>query len=96
MATLWMLTGTLNGREQGASWDDQGGLLADAELLEEALALVERNAVVDATPTGPSWIARIDRPDIAWAVCRAALDDVTDQVGDPPGYPWGLGAGEQG
>ena len=90
----WQLSGRLDGATVHASWDDDmGGLVADPALYEACLDLAAAGTRVTATPTGPGWNATVDHPDASWATVRAALDDVTDQFGMPPGYPWGVPEG---
>jgi hypothetical protein len=91
MADLWQLSGQLFGRTVHARWDE-GGLAADPDLYEACLDLVDAGKLVDMTPTGPFCQASIASPDAAWATVRAALDDVTEAVGEAPGWPWGVPA----
>lgn len=90
MAVLWQISGRLDGADVNAQWDEDLGLVADGYLWEACMDAADAGGTVQATPTGPSWPASVRRPDAAWATVRAVLDEVTYEVGQPPGYPWGV------
>jgi hypothetical protein len=88
-----MLTGQLAGGRVDARWDTEAGLVTDDATLERVTTLGRMGTVVAASPVGPFWPAGSADPDQAYFTVTEAWDEVTDGVGGPPGWPWGVPEG---